>query len=376
MRRLTKLDATGFTAALLTLAALILSLFIKNTILIALPFILIGTAVIRALLRKRSIHSYNKNQVLLIVIVFAVLFLSLYYLSGLEFGLVVSNKGRITLPSFVKNVLPITLTIIACEIIRETLTAQKMRMAIPLSYAIGIAAELVCAGGVPDFHTSYQVADFFGLTLLPAFTANILYTYLSKRYGMFPNIAYRLIMTLYVYFIPATSDIPRAVHAFFLLILPIIIRAFIAALFEKKRRFALKKEGKLGIVAFGISVLLMLSFILLITCQFRFGMVVIATDSMTGQINRGDAVVYEQYEHCEDIEVNDVIIFEENNRRVVHRVVAINTVNGQRQYITKGDANEGIDSGFRTERDIIGKIRFKVLYIGYPSLWLRKIISN
>ena len=299
MRKLTKSDATGFAAAILTFAVLILSAFTKHTILFALPTILIGAAVIRALLRKRSIHSYNKNQVLLIVIVFAMLFLTLYYVTGLEFGFVVSDKGRFTLPSFVKNVIPTALIIVACEIIRETLTAQKTWAAIPISYAIGIAAELVCAGGVPDLRTSYLVADFFGLTLLPAFTANVLYTYISKRYGMVPNTAYRLIMTLYVYFIPATSDVPRAIHAFFLLILPIIIRAFIATLFEKKKRFALKKEGKLGIVALGISVLLMLSFILLITCQFRFGMVVIATDSMTGQINRGDAVVYEQYEHCE-----------------------------------------------------------------------------
>ncbi len=376
MRRFTKNDATGFVAAILTLAVLILSLFTKHTMLVALPTVLIGAAITSAILRKRSIHSYNKNQVLLIVSVFAVLFLTLYYVAGLKYGFVISQEGRISLPSFVKNVIPITLTIVSCEIIRRTLAAQKTWAAIPISYAIGVVTELVCAGGAPDFNTSYQVADFFGVTLLPAFTANVLFTYLSKGYGVAPNIAYRLIMTLYVYFIPATSDVPKAIHAFFLLILPILIRAFVAALFEKKKRLALKKEGKLGIVAFSISVLLMLSFILLITCQFRFGMVVIATDSMTGQINRGDAVVYEQYEHCEEIEENDVIIFEENNRRVVHRVVAINNVNGQRQYITKGDANEGVDSGYRTDGDIIGIIRFKVLYIGYPSLWLRQIISN
>ena len=376
MHKLSKENATGFIAALITFAALVLSLFTKHTTLIALPFILIGTAVIRAGLKKRSIHSYNKNQVLLIVTVFALLFLTLYYLSGLEFGFVVSNKGIISLPSFVKNVIPVALIIIASEIIRETLAAQKSRLWIPIGYAIGVATELVCAGGVPEIRSAYQLADLIGITVFPALTANLLYTYLSKRYGMIPNIAYRLIMTLYVYFIPATSDVPRAIHAFFLLVIPLLIRAFIGALFEKKRKYALKKESKLGIIATCIVMMLLLSFILLITCQFRFGMVVIATDSMTGQINRGDAVVYEQYEHCEDIEENDVIIFEENNRQVVHRVVAINNVNGQRQYITKGDYNEGVDSGFRTDSDVVGIVRFKVLYIGYPSLWLRKIINN
>ena len=51
-------------------------------------------------------------------------------------------------------------------------------------------------------------------------------------------------------------------------------------------------------------------------------------------------------------------------------------MDGERRYITKGDANEGNDSGYRTDSDIVGVVRLKVVYIGYPSLWLRQIMNK
>ena len=164
--------------------------------------------------------------------------------------------------------------------------------------------------------------------------------------------------------------------SFILLVLPIALMSFFDLLYEKRVRVARKKKSKLGVVFSVIAIALMLSFVLLITCQFRFGMVVIATESMTDEINPGDAVVYESYEYCDEIQEGDVIVFEESGRRVVHRVTAINIVNGQRQYITKGDANDGLDAGYRTDSHVIGVVRFKVLYIGYPSLWLNNIMNS
>lgn len=97
---------------------------------------------------------------------------------------------------------------------------------------------------------------------------------------------------------------------------------------------------------------------------------------MTGSIDRGDAIVYESYDKCRPIRENDVIVFSYNGKQTVHRVVEIHDINGQRQYITKGDANTDIDDGFRTDGDIIGLVHVKMLYIGYPSLWLREVFNK
>lgn len=326
-------------------------------------------------IQKRSIHSFHKWQVTLIVSVSAALYITLYYLTGLEYGFALSANGAISLISLLQKVIPIILVVVFSEIVRDVLLAVRVPAVVPIAYAIGVLSDIICAGGIISIRSSYHLADVFGITIFPALTANLLFVYLSKRYGKAPNIAYRLLMTLYTCVIPAISNIPHALHAFTLLILPLILYAFISVLYEKKNR-KMKQRGKaIPVILSSVSIALMLVYIMLITCQFRFGMVVIATESMTGEINKGDAVVYETYEHYGEIKEGDVILFEDNNRRVVHRVVKIVTVNGQRQYITQGDANEDVDTGYRTDAHIVGVVHFKILYIGYPSIWLHDILN-
>ena len=56
-----------------------------------------------------------------------------------------------------------------------------------------------------------------------------------------------------------------------------------------------------------------------------------------------------------------------------HRVVRIDAE--KQHFYTKGDANEDMDFGYITDSQIVGVVRFKVLYIGYPSLWLRELFD-
>lgn len=329
-----------------------------------------------SLMKKRSIRSYNSRWVLIILAAFAAVYITVYYLSGLKYGFVVSPNGVISLKSFFTKILPLAAIIILSELIRWVLLGEAGKIITPLSYLIGVISEVVCAGGLPSFRSSYQLIDFLGMIIFPALTAHLLYTYLSKRYGVLPGIVFRLLLTLYPYFIPFTSDVPKIFVAFVLLVLPLGILAFIRALFEKKKRMAKKRESKWRIVPTAIALVAMALFAMLITCQFRFGILVIATDSMTGEINKGDAIIYEAYEHCEEIEVNDIVVYEESDRQVVHRVIRIEHVNGEKRYITQGDANEGADPGYRTDGQIVGVVRLKVLYIGYPSLWLRDIFNK
>ena len=114
---------------------------------------------------------------------------------------------------------------------------------------------------------------------------------------------------------------------------------------------------------------------MLISCQFRFGVLVIGSPSMTGAINEGDVVVFEQYRD-QYIKTGDVIIFEKNNQRVVHRVVEIVNINNEIRYYTKGDANTDIDSGYITQSNIVGVTLFKIKYVGYPTLWIRDLFRR
>ena len=114
---------------------------------------------------------------------------------------------------------------------------------------------------------------------------------------------------------------------------------------------------------------------MLISCQFRFGAMVVATESMTGEINKGDMIIYERYD-AQPIKEGQVIVFEQFENKIIHRVIKIENIGGETRYYTKGDANKDQDDGYRTEADIVGLTDVKVSYIGYPTLWLRELLKS
>ena len=135
-----------------------------------------------------------------------------------------------------------------------------------------------------------------------------------------------------------------------------------------------KKDKRKNIISTTVLFVVLTLLIMLISCNFRYGMLVIGSESMTGEINKGDAVIFEAYEK-QKIHEGNVIIFEDGDRRVVHRVVDVKLVNGNYHYYTKGDANEEIDKGYVTPGKVVGIVHFKIRYIGWPTIWLRDIFS-
>jgi signal peptidase len=217
--------------------------------------------------------------------------------------------------------------------------------------------------------------DLVGMTLFPALTSNVYYHYISKKYGAISNIVFRVILTLNIYFIPTVALVPDALEACLKIIFPIFMLAFVSALYSKKKKHAVQKGTKFGKITTALAVIIIVSLAMLISCQFRFGALVIATGSMTGEINKGDMIIYERYDG-QTIEEGQVIVFMDNSSRVVHRVVKIENIGGEVRYYTKGDANEDLDTGYRLKSDIVGLTDIKLAYVGYPTLWLRETINN
>lgn len=326
-------------------------------------------------IKKRPILSMNKNQVLMILTSIALVYLILYYLSGLSFGFY-KNPYALNLEFFLTFFIPTVVVIAASEVFRYVMRAQEDRMADMLCYLSCVVAEItICSTATVGMSSFSNFMDLVGETFFPAVMANLLYHYLTKRYGFYPNIIYRAITTLYIYVIPYTSAMSDAIHIFIKLMLPIAIFLFIDSLFEKKRRYALAKKSRFEKPITIIAVTIMLVVLMLISNQFQYGMYVIATDSMTGEINKGDAAIYERYDDQTIVE-GQVIAYREGKSVIIHRVDDIQIINGTTRYYTKGDANGDRDTGYRTDGDIIGLVNFKIPYIGYPTIWLRSLFSH
>ena len=132
-------------------------------------------------IKKRSILSLNKQQVLMLLTVIALLYVMLYYLTGLEFGLYRSGY-RLNLHFTLNFILPITVIIIATELIRYVVRAQNSKLADTLCYASCVIAEVLICANLTHVTTFNKFMDVVGITLFPAIISNLLYHYISKRY--------------------------------------------------------------------------------------------------------------------------------------------------------------------------------------------------
>ena len=323
------------------------------------------------LIKKRSILSINKRQVLCIMLVVGLLYVSLFALSGISFGYYLS-LNVINYDTITKEIIPSIIIITSVEIIRRILLAQDNRFVTIISYFIGVFSEIIIFTNIASIKTFGIFMDLMGMVLLPSITANILYTHVSKNYGSLPNIIFRVILSLYAYFLPFDVGTPESLIAVVKVMLPLMVYYFIYALYTNKNRQKVQKKNLFFYIIPCTVFLIMIFMAMIISCKFRYGLLVIGSESMAGELNKGDAIIYEQYNN-QDIQEGQIIVFNKDNMQVIHRVVEIKNINGQKLYFTKGDANEDLDVGYIVDNDIIGVLKFKILYIGYPSLWMREI---
>lgn len=116
---------------------------------------------------------------------------------------------------------------------------------------------------------------------------------------------------------------------------------------------------------------------MLVSCEFKYGALVIGSGSMTGTINKGDVIIFETIEENLDanIEIGEVIVFNKDGVRIIHRVIDKKDSGYGMRYYTKGDANPNEDEGFRTDADIIGKVKMVLPYVGQVTIVLNEMFE-
>lgn len=326
------------------------------------------------LTRRRTTRRLHGREMLLISGACGVLFVLLTQLSGLFFEFY-KNPYFVNTKILLETILPLAFVIVGSEVIRAVLLAQKNKVASVAAFAAPLLLELVATASLLSLTNSNRVMDFVGMTLVPAVTAGVWFHYVARRYAAAPNIAYRLIVTLLPYFLPMTTGISEALLSISYILYPLVLLALTTALFGEKKRKRKRVWDTVGKISTVLSLLVAVGVAMLVSCQFRFGALVVATDSMEGEINVGDMIVYERYEG-EKLEVGEVIVFEKQEAKIVHRIIEVSVVDGEYRYVTKGDANNAPDSGYVTAEQIIGTTNFKVAAVGYPTLWLHQLNKN
>jgi len=106
----------------------------------------------------------------------------------------------------------------------------------------------------------------------------------------------------------------------------------------------------------------------------NYKLLIVQSGSMEPAIKTGSVVIIKP---VENYKANDVITFEDGGRdgTITHRIVDMEVISGQMQYITKGDANNAEDSNKVPESKIVGKVLTSIPYAGYILAMAKKPIG-
>ena len=128
----------------------------------------------------------------------------------------------------INYIIPISAIIITSEIIRNIFLSQNTKFTSTIITIIMVIIDLVIYLDVYNLNTYEKIIEAITFIFFASVACNLLYNYISKRYGYKGNVFYRLITVLYVYIIPYIPN----VYVFFRSILRIVYPDIIYSVIE------------------------------------------------------------------------------------------------------------------------------------------------
>ncbi len=364
---------------ILTISLLLYNIFFSTKISFVLPLILVIVLLIECLFLNgyRKVDKRDWKLKILTIFGFTFLLQCLWYLLGTKTGytnnLSYLPKGYI----LIKNAIFIFLLLAIREVLRYCLvnvrTNKKYQYIILqiLSVILCVTIDLYVAPKRYVFTSFTLVYEFFALFLVPSVSKNIFLTYISNRCGYIATFVYIFVMDLNVYFVPSHANMNMLVESVILLIFPYMLYSYLKSM-EARRSLEPKRQRKENKIFTCLSAIVFALLVALVSREFTYAMIGIGSESMTGTINKGDAVIYKQFNDDEDIK-GKVIVFNRDNKLIVHRVVRSYVLEGKTVYQTKGDNNESLDKWLVSSSDVVGVVEFRIPFIAWPSVLLSEI---
>ena len=335
-------------------------------------FLLLYAIIVRVSVRSSKKISIHSKEVQKYMIVFAALYLVLYYVIGYYVGYYKATY-RFGFWTLYTQIIPLIVIIYSSELIRKEFLSNKSKFSFVATFLFGVLVDLVVYTNLYNLTNLPGLLEALGYVFFASIASNLLYNYVCINFDIVPNVLYRIITTIYLYIIPITPDVHMYFKSFARIVYPVIILLVLIDSYDKKHTILTIKNKNFRIAITSLVVILITLFTMLITCRFRYGLIVIGSNSMNDVLYKGDAVVFDS-KNKNYIE-GEIILFKQDNITVVHRIVRVEESDGKKKIFTKGDNNANEDSGFRTTDDIVGIVELRVKKIGLPTIWLNELLK-
>lgn len=322
-----------------------------------------------------------KKDVFLNLLICLLLYYFITYFLGVFSGFVRTSYS-LSINNIIKNIFPIVLLIVASEILRyEIFTKAKGSIfSLVIGCLVFILIDVNMMVHLYDVTTPLGLTKMICLVIFPSITKNIFLTFLTVKTGYKNSLFYRLATELNTYVFPIFPDFGEYINVLIKTVLPIIIMSRINNLFNyyEIRKIKDSKYNSRKLVLYSIITFVLLIIVLLTSGLFKYQALTIGSGSMTPKIEKGDIVIVESLNSSEikDIKKGDILVYNHDNKIIVHRVVKISNVNNKVTFNTKGDNNTTNDSWIVKETDVIGIVKFKIKWLGMPTVALNELLNK
>ncbi len=205
---------------------------------------------------------------------------------------------------------------------------------------------------------------------------NSLLTYTTYKYGFRPCFIYAFVISIMPLIFPIYPHLGNYISLIIFVIYSSIIFYNISKPTRKEEEETANTYRKsFSYYAERVSLVLIIIVIILVSGVFKYSLSAIASDSMYPEIKRGDAVLLSKPNKKElnSLKKNMIVAYEEDGMIITHRILDIVEEDEIEYIVTKGDNNSTKDVTKKKKDDIIGIVKFKIPYLGYPSVEISDI---
>ena len=369
----------SFMFLVLLINSFITKIFSRYSICAFIFIVLIISYLLLGMEKEKS--RYNKDIILSLLI-----YIAIYYITTYLFGLFIGFNKNVYSSNIIlilKNIVPIIILIPLSELLRYIINSKIKDNYILLGLSIFVFTliDTTITIQASSFKNFYDTLKVIGLFILPSLSKNYLLTYLTIKVSYKPNLVYRYLMELPRYILPIVTSFGVYIESIIYISFPIIVFIIIYNDFkkrEKKNIILSSKFKKNTKFIYYIVTIILITIVSLTSGYFKYQAIVIATGSMTPNINKGDMVVIEKVapKDAKKLKEGEVLAFKRENKIVVHRIYKIYTSGNEIFFKTKGDHNNAPDGYLTEAKEILGTVKFNIRYIGYPTVALYEKINR
>ena len=322
-----------------------------------------------------------KKDVLLNIIIFLLMYYFITYFLGLFSGFVKSSYS-LSFINIIKNTFPVIVLILISELMRYVLF-NKTKRNLPcliIGCLLFVMVDVNTMVHIYDVKTALEITKMICLVVFPSITKNIFLTYLTMKVGYKNGIIYRLITELSTYLLPIFPDFGEYINVLLKTVLPIAIMARLNNMFNyySVRKIKDSRYNNRKLVLYSFITFALLTIVLLTSGLFTYQALTIGSGSMSPEIEKGDVIVLKSMknEEARKIKKGDVLVYNHDNKIIVHRVIKKSNNGETISFKTKGDYNNAKDSWTVKQEDVIGIVKIRIRWIGMPTVALNELLNK